>query len=458
MNAAIKNIMIGIFVIIALAVTVFILLFLHPSVGDNARTLRVRFTDIDKVNVGTRVTYAGKPVGEVVEIKDIPEAINNRVEHNGDIYSYELILKIDSSVNVYNTDDISVKTSGLLGERNIAITPIPLKPGETLYLIQNETLYAAPTGTVEETLRQIGDLSKKFEVVLDGINETIDQIKREEVVLKLSRTAQNITDITDALNQPDKWDQLLTNASTLSDRAKHSWNTVDSSLQNIYSLTEEAHGTLKHIDYSFQNFGRLTDRAHESWVNVDQIFYNFDTLSVRANTSWSAVDDILCQLKAASINTNDFTAKIDQVIDYASRGQGTIGRLFVTDDLYLRLKSILHRGQTVTDDISHFGLLFHLNKEWQRLNARRIKLLQRLSTPEQFTAYFNKQIDEVSTSLSRVSMVLNETACYPKSLLHNSNFTQQFSDLLRKIEGVEDSLKMYNEQVVDQELYQECGG
>ncbi|MDP1880257.1 MAG: MlaD family protein, partial [Parachlamydiaceae bacterium] len=80
MGAAIKNILIGVFVILAVCVIVFMLLFLHPSVGDNAKTLRVRFADIDKVNIGTRVTYAGRPVGEVVSITELPDARTSRVD------------------------------------------------------------------------------------------------------------------------------------------------------------------------------------------------------------------------------------------------------------------------------------------------------------------------------------------------------------------------------------------
>jgi phospholipid/cholesterol/gamma-HCH transport system substrate-binding protein len=454
MTAAAKNIMIGIFVIIALAIIVFILLFLHPTVGDNAKTLHVRFTDIDKINVGSRVTYAGKPVGEVVDIKEIPEARTDRVEHNGNIYIYQLTLKVDSGVNVYNTDEISVRTSGLLGERSIAITPGPLKSGETLYLINNEVIYATTSVSVEETLRQFEELSKKLEVIFDNVNDIVIDVKKEEIVTKLSKTAQNILDISDALNQPDLWNETLNNIRTLTARANHSWNTVDSSLQNIYSLTERAHGTLTTLDHSFQNFEQVTSRARESWTILDNTLANFHLLSDRANHSWATVDDSLQQFRAASLNTNQFTDQIKQIINYTSSGQGTIGELFIGNDLYLRLKSFVHKGQTIADDISHFGVLFHLNKDWQRLNARRLKLLQRLSTPTQFTTYFNQQIDEISTSLSSVSMILDETNCYPQSLLYDPNFTLRFSDLLKKVENVEESLKMYNEQVVDQDQNQ----
>ncbi len=67
MREASKNIAIGSLVAIALGLLLWVLLFLHPSFGDGKFRLHVRFQDIEKVNVGTRVTYAGRAVGEVVK-------------------------------------------------------------------------------------------------------------------------------------------------------------------------------------------------------------------------------------------------------------------------------------------------------------------------------------------------------------------------------------------------------
>lgn len=430
MLASIKNILIGIFVIAAIAIIVFMLLFLHPSVGDNAKTLRVRFTDIDKVNVGTRVTFAGRPVGEVVSIKEIPSARTGRVSVHGDVYVYELELKVDSGVDIFNTDEIMLRTSGLLGERNIEINPRPLQPGENLINVEREVLYAAQVTSVEDTMKQIGDLSVKFGKVLDDFHGVMGDIKKEEIVTKLGRSAQNIQDITDAFNQPEKLRQTVDNVLTLSERANHSWSTIDSSLQNFYSLTE---------------------RAHRSWTTLDQTLDNFYQLSQRAQSSWSTVDQALIGFRTTADNAVTFSEKANQIIEHTRQGKGTLGQLFIGDDLYLRLKSIFHRGEVVMNDINAYGLLFHNDKRWQRLQARRLRLLEKLSTPNEFAQYFNQEMDQISTSLSRVSMILNESDCYPQSLIYNPDFTRRFSELLKRVENMEESLKMYNEQVVDQE-------
>jgi phospholipid/cholesterol/gamma-HCH transport system substrate-binding protein len=413
--AGLKNILIGVFVLIAFAIIIFILLFLHPSVGDNGKTLIVRLTDVDKINIGTRVTYAGLAVGEVVKIEEIPDARTKRLNYNGDVYVYQLTLHVDSSVNVYNTDVIGVHTSGLLGERNIEINPEPLQPGETLIPIGDDIIYGQPTPSLEDTLKHFSAVSEKLATLLDSLQGVVTQVKDEKIVDKVAHSMQNIVDITDALNQPEKWHETVNNVAELSKRALHSWNAVDASLENVYGLT---------------------NRAHQTWATVDQAVHQADAA--------------MQGFRATANNAQNFTSRIDQIVAYTRKGEGSIGRLFMRDDLYLQLKSVLHKGDTVVNDISHYGILFQSNKQWQRLNARRLNLVGRLSTPGQFNAYFNKEIDRLSTSLSQVSITLDESPNYPGGLLYNPEFTTRFSDVIRQVEDVENALKMYNEQLVDQ--------
>ena len=428
--AGAKNILIGIFVIIAMAVVIFILLFLHPSVGDNVNILHVRFTDMDKVNIGTRVTYAGLPVGEVVSIAEIPDARTDRIAHNGDVYVYELTLRVDSSVNVYNTDSIVVRTSGLLGERNIEINPLPLKKGQKLVLINNEIIYAETTTSVEDTLKKFSILSDKLEEVLDSIGGAVKDFRETKILDHISLFSQNLADISQSINEDNKLKQTIDNIKTLTERAHNTWDTIDRSVLDL---------------------NHLTQRAHLSWTTVDETLFNFREFGDNLNRNWGPIEE---NLQEASFNILSLTATLKNIIEDTSQGKGTIGGLLVKDDIYLRLKSILNKGETVASDVNRYGLLFHQNKLWQRNNAWRNNLLNRLSTPEKFSLYFKDQMDKVSTSLSKVSITLDESYdCYPNSLIANPEFIQRFADLIRNVEGVDESLKMYNEQIITREQF-----
>ena len=74
MTEKVKNILIGLFVTAAVTIVVAMILFLEPKVGDGKKTIRVRFANISGIVVGTRVAFAGKPVGEVIHIREVPDA------------------------------------------------------------------------------------------------------------------------------------------------------------------------------------------------------------------------------------------------------------------------------------------------------------------------------------------------------------------------------------------------
>lgn len=397
MSDSIKNIIIGIFTLAALGIVIFILMFLHPKTGDEGEEVYVRFTDIDKVNIGTRVTYAGKPVGEVVEIRELPYGREGPKDENGHIYAYELKLLVDSGIKIYDTDEITLRTSGLLGERSVAIIPQAPKQGQEPILISNEILYAEQVGSVEETMAEFKEVADKIDVVMDHVSAILSEARKEELVKKISVTLTNVQDITTALNKPDEWA-----------------STVDN-LQDFSS-----------------------------------------TLAKRLPDTWDKVDNSLDELNTAAINTRDMMGTANKVVVNVSRGRGSAGKVLVDDDLYLRLVSLLNKGETVMDDINQYGILFHLDKGWQRMRARQRNLLARLASPQQFRNYFNNELNRVTTSLERVETTLDQLRAYNAQcpLNQSPEYKKVFAELLRRVSALEDELKMYDQQLMEPAIYQ----
>lgn len=373
-----KNLMIGLFVIAAFAVFLFMIFFIHPNVGNEAAILRVRFSNIDKVNLGTRVTFGGKTVGKVIDIFEIIQK-EPRMAYQGHVYIYELQLAVNNDVKVYNSDRISLQTSGLLGEKSVNITPLPALKGEKLILMNNQILYADEEGSVEDAFALLKNVTTKIGTFLDQINEVLVDIKTTGGFKSLSHSLAHIEEITNALNKPQEWSTMV------------------------------------------KNFTVLSQNAVESWQNVDKTLVSFSTVAEGT----------------------------EQIVAHIQQGQGTIGKLIMTDDLYLRLTSLLSKGETTLDDVNHYGILFHLDKNWQRLRARRLNLLQKLRTPQEFRNFFNDEVNQISTSLSRVYMLLNKNGCTTKcpNLVKDYEFSKVFSELLRRVESVEEQLNMYNIQL-----------
>lgn len=388
-----KNMLIGIFVLAACAIVIFILLFLHPSTGNEGKYFVVRFSDIDKVNLGTRVTFAGRPVGEVVEIKEIEFGRTGHHDANDRIYVYELKLVVDSAIDIYNTDQISLRTSGLLGERSVAITPLaPRGDQKLIKLNDQDIIYAQESSSVEDAMAAFRKVSTRAETALIQISDIMEDIKKAEIVKKVSASLDNIEDITTALNQPEELTAIVTN---------------------------------------------LQDFSNE--------------LATRIPPSWDKLDASLDQLNKASINIHDATDTAKNVVVDISKGKGTAGQILVSDDLYLRFISLLNKGDTIMNDINHYGLLFQTDKGWQRMRARQRNLLTKLSNPQEFRNFFNDEVDRVSTSLARVSMILDQTQlnCPGFPMAYNPDFAKVYAELLRRVQALEGSLKMYDMQLCE---------
>lgn len=371
-----KNILIGIFVISAFAIVTFMLLFLHPTVGDDGKKIKIRFSDIDKVTPGTRVTYGGKPVGEVVSIKEIDDPKQPRQARNGFVYLYEVETTVDSTVRIYNSDSVSLRTSGLLGEKSVAITPLPPKPDEPLIEIDGEIIYADESGSVEETLKEFKELSDKFEETLDAVHVFFKDVNESKLVSKTTQTVETLLGIAEAIYQKDKLVAIVDNAHTLSANAVKTWDNIDKSV-----------------------------------------------------------------------------ASAETILGTTARGEGTVGNLLMKEDTYLRFNSILAKAETLMDDINHYGLLFQSDRNWQRVRARRANLLYTLQSPQEFRNFFNDEVDQIVTALARLNTVLDQTQCIPDfdNSLENCKFKEALAELIRRVKQMEESIRLYNTQVMDVE-------
>lgn len=347
-----KNLGIGILVVSAISLVVAMLLFLHPSIGDGGNQIRVRFSNIDKIGVGTRVTFAGKPVGEVTAIHMVPEAMK-RTKQDGDdsIFTYELTLRYDSHVHVFDSDEISVKTSGLMGERTIAITPRRLKSSDPKPLNHDDLLYASSAGSVEDG---IASVTKKMEKTMDDVITLLEQ------------------------NQAD----------------------VHKTLQTMESASGELEKILK----------RTNDL------------------------------DLVGTFGKLGQNTNDLIAKV-------SNGNGTLGKMMAQDDFYLKCMAALNKANILMNDINQYGMLFHLDKGWQRERRKRTEQLARLDSPRAFQNFLNEEMQRISLSIARVNMALDKAddtldgANGKNCQKTKDDFTRSFAELLGYVQELESTLK-----------------
>lgn len=395
MNSALKNFLVGVFVLVAIGLVFTTVLFLKPKVGDDKQMLLIRFSDINKINVGTRVMFAGRPVGEVAAISEIRDARGQPTDELGRVYFYELKLKIDSGIKVFNTDEISLQTSGLLGEKAIAIVPKAPPLGVVPTRITTQPVYANSVDPLENAIIEFSELSNNMEDTFRHVTKWITT-HGEEV-------ATSIKSIGSASKQ------LEVAVASINDQQM-----VPAVKQGV----DQFNTVLAQITSA------MTDMAQkETFVNLG---------------------DAVQSIKTASKN-------VDMIAGDISQGKGTIGRLMVDDDLYLSSNAIMTKLNTLMNDVNNYGVLFHLNKRWQRGHQQNVTLQNALGNPKNFRSYFENEVDDINTSMARLSTLIQEASQTSERelILQSDQFKRNFSELLRQADQLSDNLRLYNQQLLD---------
>ncbi len=402
MTDQLKNMLIGLFVVAAITLAISMILFLEPSVGDGKKILHVRFANVAGINVGTRVTYAGKPVGDVTAISEVYNAREQPTDETGRVYLYELTLKVDSSVAVYNTDEIAIRTSGLMGEKSVAILPKAPPKGKVPVLITNQVIYANSVDPLENTFNQMTRVATQLQGSIDNFDDWFDENR-------------------DALSAAVKsFDGAMSKVETVLAQVEDE-NLVPAVTQSVNLLSDN----LRIVKSSLED-DQLLSKAANLITNIDQAVATFNIDGAQT-------------MKNLNIITHDIAS-----------GTGTLGRFITSDDFYLRLSSIMGKVETLMNDINHYGVLFQYDKSWQRARTKKANLAKALDTPSEFRSYFENEIDNIQTALGRLTEVLDRAEDSPERqrILNSEPFKRDFAALLRQAQALTDSIKLYNEELI----------
>lgn len=122
-----KESIVGIFVVLGLVCVSYLTIKLgRMEVFDSGGySVTARFSSVTGLRVGANVEIAGVPVGRVTTIRLDPQT-----------FMADVVLRINDNVRLSDDVMASVKTSGLIGDKYIAIAPggsdTPLKNGDTI--------------------------------------------------------------------------------------------------------------------------------------------------------------------------------------------------------------------------------------------------------------------------------------------------------------------------------------
>lgn len=197
----------------------------------------------------------------------------------------------------------------------------------------------------------------------------------------------------------------------------------------------------------------LTDTVNKSGLvrDVQEGTRAFHTVLTQIQASIKELEEKNTFQNVGSMmqNLNSASRSIGLVADDVAQAKGTLGKLITNDDLYLQMNAIMSKGNTLMNDINHYGVLFHLNKQWQRTRMQRANLINALEDPSCFRTYFENEVEEISKSMAHLSTILRraEGSPHKELILKTAVFKEDFADLLRKANELSDNLQLYNQQL-----------
>jgi phospholipid/cholesterol/gamma-HCH transport system substrate-binding protein len=248
------------------------------------------------------------------------------------------------------------------------------------------------------------DVAQRIGRAMDGLDGQFAELDRQEIWLKMGDILTNISDITDGLNDPTKWQEIVA---------------------NLHSMTEG-----------------LTD------------------IGTRFDSTWERVDEGVVKFSSAMDNASLASTDLREIIGDIRDGKGTVGKILTRDDFYLRLNSLMSKADTLMNDINHYGLLFHRERGWQRERTKRMNQVQKLSTPQQFRDFFAEEVDGITTSLGRVHVMMEEadarSSC--EDWIDEERFAKVFRELMLQIRGLHDSIELYNSELSSHTCQEACVG
>jgi len=225
---------------------------------------------------------------------------------------------------------------------------------------------------------------------------------------------------------------------------------MEETFQSITSITKKADYTISELA------GLLKDNRKElenSLKSIQNAAKTFDKILQRANEL-----DIVGSIHKAA-NQSDITLKsVNDFICELKNSNGSLSKLLLQNEFYDRTISTLNKANLFMSDLNNYGILFHLDKGWQRERRKKTQELDKISSPTDFRNFLDDEMVTISLSLSRVSTALNKVNAdldQPKGALKNPHareeLVQTFKDLQFQIKELESTLEKYQQEATNEE-------
>jgi phospholipid/cholesterol/gamma-HCH transport system substrate-binding protein len=353
-NVTLSQLRVGIFVLIAIGVLIFLVLNASGDINPFSRKLhlKARFADANGLREGSEVRLAGVRVGKVERIVLLePLAVPGapRVEAQ---------MTIDSTIDgqpanqrIRSDSTAQQGSPSLLGnEMLINITP---GTGVGQPVQDGAILTSSSSNTVNDFATSGTDLAQRLSKLSDELSGMVQSVKKGEGTIgrlfsdealynNLDATIRETQDLMVQIRSGRGSAGRFVNDPALYENA----NEIALKLKTIADDLRAGRGTAGKLltdDELYVRINRTADRLDKS---VDQINSMIADINAGRGTLGRLIHDeeIYNDARAAIARFNTTAERVDNMVAAAQRGEGTVGKLLNDETLYTNVNQLSSEG------------------------------------------------------------------------------------------------------------------
>ncbi|MDA8773879.1 MlaD family protein [Chlamydiia bacterium] len=363
----------GLFIALGLTVMGRMALYLRTSYSKESREIQVLFNNIERIRIGTRVSYAGKTIGEITRV-EFPDNYRN-IYINDQLYPFKVTFNVDKQIPLYDTDIIKPVTSGLMGEKTITILPHTTTESQEVDY-ENHHFIIKPELGINELVQVATETTYELKKSIEVIHETLET--------DFKQTTQSINEISSTVNKTLK--TMFTSES------------INLTLDNLLESSEKIKEFVTDL-----NKDNVTENIKSVIANIESSTNNISNLLDKSNKFLETIDE-------SSLNITDSISHILSDVNNLIEGLNNITSVNNRSEL----NEILVNVREVSRDLSTYGLLYGNNKKWKAQKKKDEKEIKEL---------LGKDINK-----AKLQSVMNEIKSRNKVIRNRLNNTKNESD------------------------------
>lgn len=344
----------GIFVLVAIAILIFLVLNASGDINPFSKKLhlRARFADANGLREGSEVRLAGVRVGKVEKITLLPPS------DTPNAFRVEALMTVDSKIDgqpasqrIRSDSTAQQGSPSLLGNEML----INISPGTAMGqpVQENAILPSSSSNTVNDFATSGTELAQRLSKLSDEISGIVKDVKDgkgtvgrlfsdEALYNNLNATIRETEDVMKQVRSGNGSAGRFLNDPALYNNA----NDIAIQLKNIAADLRAGRGTAGKLltdDELYNRINRTADRLDRS---VDQINSMIAEINSGHGTLGKLIKDeqIYNDARAAIARFNTTAERIDNMVAAAQRGEGTVGKLLTDDTLYTNVNQLSSEG------------------------------------------------------------------------------------------------------------------